>query len=100
LSVLCSTLSLSAAYEAAGRLHNAIAVTPPVDPAVRPTYYDRPYQVTEAGRFVSALREQISDERVRALPLIGAVDQFIDNTDATGNGAVLRSAVAAALTGS
>jgi Domain of unknown function (DUF4037) len=89
---------LSAAYETAGRLHNAIAVTPPLDPAVRPTYYDRPYQVMEAGRFVRALREQISDERVRALPLIGAVDQFIDNTHAIGNGAVLRSAVAAELT--
>jgi hypothetical protein len=92
--------NLSAAYEAAGRLHNAIAVSPPVDPAVRPTYYDRPYRVIEAGRFVRALREQISDERVRALPLIGAVDQFIDKTDAIGNAAVLRSAVAAALTGS
>jgi hypothetical protein len=91
--------NLSAAYEAAGRLHNAIAVTPPLDPAVRPTYYDRPYRVMEAGRFVRALRERISDERVRALPLIGAVDQFIDNTDAIGNRAVLRSAVAAELAG-
>ena len=91
---------LSAAYEAAGRLHNAIAVTPPLDPAVRPTYYDRPYRVMDAGRFVRALRAQISDERVRALPLIGAVDQFIDNTHAIGNGAVLRSAVTAELTGS
>jgi hypothetical protein len=35
---------------------------------------------------------------VRALPLIGAVDQFIDNTNAIGNGAVLRSAVTAELT--
>jgi hypothetical protein len=92
--------SLSAAYEAAAHLHNAIAVTPPLDPAVRPTYYDRPYRVIEAGRFVRALREQISDERVRALPLSGAVDQFIDSTDAIGNGAVVRAAVAASLTGS
>jgi hypothetical protein len=91
---------LSAAYEAAGRLHNAIEATPPVDPAVRPTYYDRPYRVMEAGRFVGALREQITNERVRALPLIGAVDQFVDSTDAIGNSAVLRSAVAAELTGS
>ena len=89
--------NLSAAYEAAGRLHNAIAVTPPLDPAVRPTYYDRPYRVMEAGRFVRALRQQISDERVRALPLIGAVDQFVDNTGAIGNRAMLRAAVAAEL---
>jgi Domain of unknown function (DUF4037) len=92
--------NLASAYEAAARLHNSVAVTPPLDPAVRPTYYDRPYRVIEAERFARALREQISDERVRALPLIGAVDQFIDSTDAIGNGAVLRSAVAAALTGS
>ena len=91
--------NLSAAYEAAGRLHNAIAVTPPLDPSVRPTYYDRPYRVMEAGRFVRALREQISDERLRELPLIGAVDQFVDNTGAIGNIAVLRSAVAAELAG-
>ncbi|HUB43043.1 MAG TPA: DUF4037 domain-containing protein [Streptosporangiaceae bacterium] len=90
---------LSAACEAAGRLHNAIAVTPPLDPAVRPTYYDRPYRVMEAGRFARVLREHISDERLRALPLIGAVDQFVDSTDAIGNMAVLRSAVAAELAG-
>jgi len=89
--------NLAAAYEAAARLHNALAVTPPLDPAVRPNYYDRPYRVIEAERFARALREQISDEHVRALPLIGAVDQFIDNTNAIGNGAVSRSAVAAAL---
>jgi len=89
--------NLAAAYEAAARLHNDVAVTPPLDPAVRPTYYDRPYRVIEAERFARALREQISDERVRNLPPIGAVDQFIDNTNAIGNGAVLRSAVATAL---
>ncbi len=91
--------NLSAACEAVARLHNAIAVTPQLDPAVRPTYYDRPYCVLEAGRFVQALREQISDDRVRALPLVGAVDQFVDNTDAIGSKAVLRAAVAAELAG-
>jgi hypothetical protein len=86
---------MSAAYEAAGRLHNAIGVTPPVDPAVRPTYYDRPYRVPEAGRFVRALREQISADRVRELPLSGAVDQVIDSTDAIGDSALRRAAVTA-----
>ena len=91
--------AMSAAYEAAARLHNAIGVTPPVDPAVRPTYYDRPYAVLEAGRFVRALRDQISTEQVRELPLIGAVDQFIDSTDAIGDSALLRSAVSASVLG-
>jgi hypothetical protein len=90
---------MSAAYEAAARLHNAIGVTPPVDPAVRPTYYDRPYAVLEAGRFARALRDQISSGKVRELPLIGAVDQFIDNTDAIGDSALRQAAVRASVLG-
>jgi hypothetical protein len=86
---------LSAAYEAAARLHNALAVTPPLDPAVRPTFYDRPYRVLDSGRFVQALRGQIHDDQVRALPLTGAVDQFVDSTTAIGDQALLRAAVGA-----
>lgn len=77
--------SLSRAYESIARLHNAIRVTPPLDPVVRLTFYDRPYQIPDAGRFVRALRDQIRDEAVRSLPLTGAVDQFIDSTDALGD---------------
>jgi hypothetical protein len=84
---------LCEAYLSAARLHNSLALTPPLDPAVRPTFYDRPYRVIDAGRFVRALREQIRDERVRSLPLTGAVDQFVDNTDATGSHALRRAAV-------
>jgi hypothetical protein len=91
--------NLCAAYEAAGLLHNRLAVTPHVDPAVRPTFFERPYQVPEAGRFVRALRDQISDTRVRQLPPIGAIDQFIDSTDALGHAALLRAAVTAELGG-
>ena len=86
---------LSAAYEAVARLHNALAVTPPLDPAVRPTYYDRPYRVLDSGRFGRALRAQIRDEEVQALPMTGAVDQFVDSTTAIGDQALLRAAVAA-----
>jgi Domain of unknown function (DUF4037) len=86
---------LCEAYESAARLHNSLAVTPPLDAAVRPTFYDRPYRVLDAGRFVRALREQIRDERVRSLPLTGAVDQFVDSTDATGSHVLRRAAVEA-----
>jgi Domain of unknown function (DUF4037) len=88
--------NLSAAYEGVARLHNALGVTPPVDPAVRPTFYDRPYRVLGADRFVAALRGQVHDEQVRALTLAGAADQFIDNTDAIGEQALVRAAAAAA----
>jgi hypothetical protein len=86
---------LSAACEAAARLHNGLAVTPPMDPAVRPNFYDRPYRVLDSGRFVQALRDQIHDDQIRALPLTGAVDQFVDSTTAIGDHALLRAAVAA-----
>jgi hypothetical protein len=88
--------SMSAAYEATARLHNQTGLTPPLHPAIRPAYYDRPYQVPDSGRFVRALHDQISDQQVRALPLVGAADQFIDGTDALGSG-TLRQAVAAEL---
>jgi hypothetical protein len=86
---------LSASCEAVARLHNTLAVTPPLDPAVRPTYYDRPYRVLDSGRFAQALRAQIRDDEVRALPLTGAVDQFVDSTTAIGDQSLLRAAVAA-----
>jgi hypothetical protein len=86
--------NLCAAYEAAARLHNQLGLTAYVDPSVRPTFYDRPYRVLGAARFTRALRAAISDEAVRELPIIGSVDQFIDSTDAIGNQALLRAAVA------
>ncbi len=85
---------LSRAYEAVARLHNATGATPALDPTVRAMYYDRPYRVPDATRFVHALREQIRDDAVRSLPLTGAVDQFLGSTDALGDRA-LRSAATA-----
>ena len=87
---------LSYAYETAAALHNDLGLTGPLDPHTRP-YYDRPYQVIDAGRFTGALRQAITDPRVRRLPATGAVDQFIDSTDALENPGFLR-AVAAVIT--
>jgi len=87
--------SMTAAYETVARLHNATGLTPALDPAIRPTYFERPFQVPGAERFARALQEQISDPRLRALPLIGAVDQFLDSTDALGSGRLRRAAVSA-----
>jgi hypothetical protein len=87
---------LCAAYEAAARLHNQLGLTPDVDAVVRPTFFDRPYRVLGAARFSEALRASVSDEQLRDRPLTGAVDQFIDSTDAIGDRALLRAAVAAA----
>jgi Domain of unknown function (DUF4037) len=85
---------LREAYETVAALHNELGLTPRLDPRTRP-FYDRPYQVIGAGRFTAALREAITDPAVRRLPPAGAVDQFIDSTDADGDLAFLRACVAA-----
>jgi hypothetical protein len=59
-------------------------------------YYNRPYRVINAGRFSEALLDAIADPQVRKLPGVGAVDEFIDSTDALGHIGLLRAAIAAA----
>ena len=86
---------LARAYESAAARHNKLGLTPPLDPRTR-GFFDRPYQVIDAGRFTEALRQAITDPQVRRLPVTGAVDQFIDSTDALGIAGLLRAAVAAA----
>lgn len=72
---------LVAALEAAAGMHNALGLTPSVDPSARP-FYDRPFLVLDAGRFASALRERIGEAEVLALPEgIGGLDQWVDSTD-------------------
>ena len=72
-------------------------LTEPVDPGVRP-FHDRPFRVLGTERFVRALIGGIGDPALRALPLTGAVDQFVDSTDALAHRARSR-ALAAALYG-
>ncbi|HEY1915108.1 MAG TPA: DUF4037 domain-containing protein [Streptosporangiaceae bacterium] len=86
--------ALSRACEAAARMHNELGLTEPLDPAVR-DFYDRPYQVLDAGRFVTVLRDQVADPQVRGLPLTGTADQFTDSTDALGDIGRLRGVCAA-----
>ena len=86
--------SLCAAYEAVAALHNDLGLTAPVDGSVRP-YFDRPFQVIDAGRFAAALLDAIADDQIRQLPPTGAVDQFVDSTDALGDQPLLRSAISA-----
>ncbi|MFL6114810.1 MAG: DUF4037 domain-containing protein [Catenulispora sp.] len=88
---------LSSAYQRLAAEHNALRLTAPLDASTR-DYYDRPFQVIDAGRFAAALRAQITEEATAALPAIGSVDQFIDSTavltDPRQCRAVTRSTVA------
>jgi hypothetical protein len=85
---------LSAAFEASARFQNGLGLAVAVDPSTRP-FYDRPYRVIGAERLVSALKDSISDDDVRQLAMTGAVDQFVDSTDALGERRLLRAAIAA-----
>jgi hypothetical protein len=84
------------AYQAVAALHNRLRVTAPLD--VRTSlFYRRPYQVIDAGRFTTALREAITDPHIKRLPIAVAIDQVIDNTDAGGDLRFLRACAAAAI---
>ena len=68
------------AIEAVARRHNALGITEPVDTTVR-SFHGRPFRVLGSSRFVDACLERVEDEGLRALPLVGGIDQFVDSTD-------------------
>ncbi len=73
--------ALSAAYLAVMEIHNNLGLTPHIDPEITP-FFDRPYQVPHADRFVAALHAAIQTDEIRNLPPhIGSLDQFVDSTD-------------------
>jgi hypothetical protein len=88
--------NLCAAYEAVAGLHNDLGLTAPLDTSVRP-YFDRPFLVIDAGRVAAALRDTITADDIRFLPPTGAIDQFIDSTDALGDQRLLRTAISTTL---
>jgi hypothetical protein len=89
---------LCEAYEYLADAQNALGLASPVDPTTRP-YHGRPFRVLHAERFAEALRAGLTDDWLRALPPIGAVDQFLDNTDLLTDPVLLRATVLAAYHG-
>lgn len=72
---------LSKAYLRVAEAHNALKITPFIKAEVSP-FYNRPFLVPHASRFVTALLAQIQDTNVQALPPhLGSIDQIVDNTD-------------------
>jgi len=75
--------SLSRAYMILGDKHNALGITEQVDSAIS-FFWERPFHVIHAGRFVDAIPKQTKDpemERLLSRPLIGNVNQWSDNVD-------------------
>jgi hypothetical protein len=85
--------ALAAAYRSVARRSNAAGVAPVLDPEVR-TYHGRPARVLMAERFVEAWLEAVEDPWLRRLPLVGAVDQFVDSTDVLQDPRLCRSLAA------
>ncbi|MBR8642328.1 DUF4037 domain-containing protein [Streptomyces tuirus] len=83
---------LTHAYESIATHHNDLAITAPVDPTTR-SYHSRPFRVLHSERFTAALRARITDPELLALPDVGAIDQFVDNTDALSTPALTRGAM-------
>ncbi len=68
-----------------GEAQNALSITPFIHPE-SDYFHQRPFLVPPASQFVNALRSQIKDPMVSALPPhIGGVDQISDNTDILDN---------------
>lgn len=72
--------ALESAFEAMARRHNHLEITRSLDPTTR-DYHGRPARVLMADRFADALLDTVTDPVLRALPLIGNVDQVVDSTD-------------------
>jgi Domain of unknown function (DUF4037) len=89
---------LREAYQTVAARHNQLGLTRPLNTGTR-GFYDRPYQVIHAARFTAALREAITDPQIRQLPPAGAIDQFVDSTDAAGDLRFLRAFAQAAWVG-
>jgi len=72
--------ALAAGYRCIAARHNAVGITRVLDPDTR-RYHSRPARVLMAQRFAEASLEAVHDPWLRSLPLVGAVDQFVDSSD-------------------
>lgn len=80
------------AYELVGDAQNATGLAAAVDPSRRP-YHGRPFLVLHAERFSRALRDTITDARLRSMPLAGGVDQWTDSTELLHRPDALRATI-------
>ena len=85
--------ALVEAYEAVAGIHERLGITRAEQPRVR-RFHDRPFLVIGGDRYADACLEAITDRGLQALPLVGAVDQWVDSTDVLGHAERVRSLTA------
>jgi len=71
--------ALAEAYLAAAKLHQARGLPGAFAPRLGP-YFERPFRVINAEEIMAAIRAEIADPALRALPAIGSLDQVTDST--------------------
>jgi hypothetical protein len=84
---------LGAAFVAIARRFNATGLTKRVEPTLR-RFHERPAHVLDCERFAAACLATVTDGALRALPPIGAVDQWVDSADVLSDPGVYRRLVA------
>jgi hypothetical protein len=72
--------ALAEAYERTASRHNEAKLTEEISIDAR-SFHARGYLVIDADRFAAACRARVEDPLLRAMPLVGSVDQFVDATD-------------------
>jgi hypothetical protein len=88
--------ALAEAYAAAGRLQQARQAPGAIPPRVGP-FYERPFTVINAEEIMEGLRAAIADPALRAVPIIGSLDQISDSTPVVESPARARAVMAALL---
>lgn len=78
--------ALAAAYLELAVKQNAIGL-PPFEPVIGP-YFERPFTTINTDDAIAALSAAIEDPRIRALPIIGSIDQISDSTPVLENPAL------------
>jgi Domain of unknown function (DUF4037) len=88
--------ALALAYAALGRLQQARGVPGAIAPRIGP-FYERPFTVVNAEEILAALRAHIEDPELKALPILGSLDQVSDSTAVIEAPERARAAMAALL---
>ena len=86
--------ALADAYMALARLHQARGLPGDFEPALGP-FHSRPFRVINADAIGAAIAAEIADPALRALPIIGSLDQVTDATPMIEAPARARRAMAA-----
>ena len=89
-------LALAEAYESVARLQQGLGAPGAIAPRIGP-FWGRPFTVINAEEIMAAIRAQIADPALRALPILGALDQVSDSTPVVEMPGRARRAMAALL---